>query len=173
MFASKIMKKTITTLMALLLGMLIACTKGDKSGKSDPASGGNSAKSETTDKLWTKLSGYWKCISTTAGTEDISNIFYFYGYDGAKKPICNVIWGYEGGEAEYVTEVKALDEHRFRVTLETPANHEEGLFEIHEAYSRITDYDLRRYSDKRITITSANIISEWEYAGKNLDDLQR
>ena len=122
------------------------------------------------DRLWSMLNGYWKCINTTAGTENLDGIFYFYGNDDEHKPISYLIWGYEMYENEYVTGIEVMDKHRYRVTLETPANKIEGKYDIHEAYSDTFDFDLSHYADKKITIFSTKgIRSEWEYAGKTIE----
>ena len=125
----------------------------------------NAANSEV-EKLWTMLDGYWKYIPPTAtDTDNPEFIFSFFGYDGNKKPISNTIWGYEGGENEYVTDVTKLDEHRYRVTFEVPANNEEGLFEMHDAYTIVYDYDMSDYANKKLKIISSGKKSEWEYVG--------
>ena len=122
------------------------------------------------DKFWSMLNGYWKCINTTAGTENLDGIFYFYGNDDKQKPIAYLIWGYEIYETEYVTEIEVIDKHRYGVTLETPANKIEAKYDTHEAYSNTFDFDLSHYAEKKITIFSTKgIRSEWEYVGKTVD----
>ena len=130
------------------------------------ATGSKNATGSEADKLWTMLNGYWKYVVTTVSDlDDPQLIFCYLGYNDENKPISNIVWGYEGGEAEYVTEVTILDEHRYRVTFEVPANKEEGLFEVHDAYTLVRDYDLSDYSNKKLTIESSGNISEWKYIG--------
>lgn len=128
----------------------------------------NAAKSEVVDKLWSMLSGYWKYTGTNDETEAL---FYFYGYNDDHQAISYLIWTYEMDETEYVTEVTALDEHQYRVKFDIPAIEEEGLHDLHEAYSKIYDFDLSRYADKEITILSSGETSEWKFIGKTLEEL--
>jgi len=149
------MMKKIVILLVAIATTLTAC--GDKK---------NSKKAANEDDLWTMLNGYWKYIDTTADPDELQNVFYFFGYDDDNKPFSNVIWGYEGSEREYVTKVTKLGEHKFSVLSEVLENREEeGLYEIHDAYTIVQDYDLSNYSNKRITITSSEGTSEWEYVG--------
>ena len=121
---------------------------------------------ELLDELWTNLNGYWQYVMTDSDSDDMEFIFYYFGYDDNYAPFCNIVWGYEGGEWEYVTNVSKLDQHRYRITFEVPANHEEdGLFEVHDAYTVMRDYDLTDYSNKKITVESSGKLSDWKYIG--------
>ena len=118
------------------------------------------------DNLWTKLNGYWQYVMTDSDSGDMEFIFYYFGYDDNHAPFCNIVWGSEGDEAEYVTNVSKLDQHRYRITFEVPANHEEdGLFEVHDAYTVMRDYDLTNYSNKKITVEFSGKLSDWKYIG--------
>ena len=171
------MKKTIflTTIAAL---MIFAASCGQNAQKKTAAEEPqqevefvgepNNAQqlSADIDELWNKLNGYWKYIITTAPDPDNPQyIFCYFGYNDDNKPISYIVWGYEISEIEYATEVIKLDEHRFRVTFEVPAKKEEGLHEIHDAYTITQDYNLSNYSNKKLTMESSENSSEWKYIG--------
>ena len=128
--------------------------------------GGSGSKNE----LWNMLSGIWRLNEPMdLGS---NNIFYFFGFDDDQKPICFPVWYYEMGEIEYVTEVEKLNDSSFRVTLEVPANDEEdGLHEVHEAYTIIRDFDVSRYSEGVFTMSTPGSITVWTFAGKTFDEL--
>ena len=157
------MKKTVILATAAI--MILAASCGNK------ATGSKNAANSEVDGLWTMLNGYWKYIETTDDPEELQNIFCFFGYDDENKPVSFVVWGYECSESEYVTEVTKLDEHCYRVTFEVPANKEEdGLYEMHDAYTIVRDYDLSDYSNKKFTIEFSGEISEWKYIGSTFPD---
>ena len=124
------------------------------------------ANADLPDNLWTKLNGYWQYVVNESDSDDMQFVFYYFGYTDDRKAFCNTVWGYEGGEAEYVTEVSKSGEHRYKITFEVPANDEvDGLFEVHDAYSIMRDFDLTDYSNKKLTVESSGNISEWKYIG--------
>ena len=156
--------------ISLLSGMTLLFTS---CGGKNATSSKNAAEPDV-DKLWTMLNGYWKYIDPAAGVvpEELQDIFYFYGYDDKHNPVSYLIWGYEMGETEYITEVAALDEHRYRVTFEVLAiEEEEGLFDPHETYSDTYEFDLKHFANKKLIVSYSGEISEWEFVGKTLEDL--
>jgi len=147
-----------------------------KAGSTDSSNTTNSANEKQTtnvdaDILWTMLSGYWSYIDTSGKQKSIYDydIFNFFGYEDDQKPVSFVIWGFEGSEREYITQVKAIDEHRYCITAEISANKESGpWWEPHEAITKTYEIDLSRYAEKRIAMSSDGHISEWEYAGREM-----
>ena len=150
-------------IISLLFAVAFTFSSCDKSG----SKGGNQVADPELDKLWSMLSGYWK-----TSMPDMSNLFYFFGYDDDQKPIGYVIWYHENDEAGYATKIEKLSDNYFRVTLETPANEEEdGLYSVHEGYTTILDIDVSRLSENVLTLSSLGEVYEWEFAGKTADEL--
>ena len=169
----------------LCIMMLVATVGGScagnagSTGNAGSAGGSNTASNKTekqtsnadAEKLWTMLSGYWSYIDTSDEQKSIYDfdIFNYFGYDDDQKPVSFVIWGFEGSEREYTTQVTAINEQKYRITAFIPANEEGGQWwEPHEAITKTYEIDLSRYADKRIALSSDGNISEWEYAGKEM-----
>ena len=125
----------------------------------------NVAQNPDLDKLWTMLSGYWRI-----SMPDVENVFYYFGYNEDKKPICYVVWYHENDETEYVTNVKKINNTRFKVTIEVPPNKEEGLHEVHDGYTATREFDVSRYDEKVLTIISSEDNSSvWIFNSKTAD----
>ena len=164
--------KNINVLLAslMIIGLMAGCggnSNNTNTVTEDPITEevATSSNSEL-DELWTKLNGFWQYVAEDADDDDMEFVFHYFGYDDNHAPFCNIIWGYEVGEGEYVTNVSKLDDLRYRITFEVPANDEEdGLYEVHDAYTVMRDYDLTDYSNKKITVESSGKFSEWKYIG--------
>jgi len=163
------MKTFLVNLVCATALMLSSCSGGGSVKTSESGSIKENTSEINSNELWSMLSGIWRFNQAT--DLETGNVFYFFGYDDDQKPMCFSVWYYEAGEREYVTKVEKLNDSCFRVALEVPANEEEGLFEIHDSYTIIRDYDLSRYSEKIITASSSDSSSEWKYEVRKFDEL--
>jgi hypothetical protein len=135
---------------------------------SNSESGRTAAESNNVDvnALWTMLEGYWKSAQPDPHTV---NVFLYFGFDDEQKPIHYVIWYYEGGETQYPINVEKIGETRFLITLETPPNDEDGIFEVHDGYTSTLDIEVGRAAENLITITSSGISKEWKLDSKTAE----
>jgi len=124
-----------------------------------------------TERLWAMLAGFWEYIHTDNEGKTIYDydVFNYFGYDGNQKPFFSMVWGFEGGEPEYATQVTAIGENRFRITAYIPAIEGESLWgDPHEAYTKTYEIDMSRFAEKRIALSIDGQVSEWEFAGKEM-----